>query len=1385
MANKMESMESIKLEIEAAKTAGFSNEEIQNSYADEINAAQSSGFSEDQINKTYGFAQPDNKIIKDYINKITKDYLSEEIVSPEDEMLYQSKLKQATEPSLKETIVGPNFDGAYIAEQILGNNLYNFSKRAIKGEGTPEALHMPQPKDYTWTEEFLTAAGTFAIESPLYALSATPGFLAGGPVGAGFTGAMIPTTTRSTLLKVLENQDEGKPSDIMKILIEETLMEGAKEGTKFAVAVGLPLIKIPGVGPLAQNYFSRTAAQIVGYQGTGALVFDEEIPDMREFSLTSALFAIFNLRLPKSKGIKKTKQIFIDYGKKPTDVALDLSKSRTLREDLLSDNMKIIRDYEVGKVIDPKNKIIEQKIIILKKENRKIYEQEREKNNKDNKVGSKIYKETVLEVRKNNPESTVADINRAVAEKLSTRTNKKLEPIISQVKKLENQLDKIEGVKAYEIKDGKEIEIPKEEIQVTREIFDDPIANKAAQNISFEGIKIPLTVEQVKQTIKESAKTTKRKFIINAIDQKYPVLEALKEAKINTKTGIEKLNVYESLRLLEGMQGRSAHFIEFGTLDFNTLAETGPSLMSIVKPFVKDKTETKLLSTYITNRQAVSLAKRGKESGIDILNAEIFLKKYANIKVKDPDTGYPSNQPVKFITYEEAAKKIDTYQQSVLKYAYDGGLITKESYNAYKEINQNYVPMARELPRPGQSGFIKGSGNPFKRLKGSKAIIIDPLETIVKNTDYILRMTELNKTKNDFINTILEAQKKDPISFDWIKKKKGNLKPITVQRKELEKFFDKETLNKLSDKGVEELSIFRQEAVYPDANSISFKNSKNGKYEVYEVGEDLVNAFRVMDNPSMNWVVKWMTAPTRTLRTGAIVTPDFALPNFFKDTINATFLSKVGWIPIKDSISGLFQVIFKDPKKATEAYKRFLKSGGGQSTLRSIDRTMFDADVHSILNKGVMRNEYKGVLGPFRYLTELSEDMTRVGMSEKVYKEAKKKGLSEKDSLERAGFESRDLLDYQKKGIVGAKINKGVPFFNARIQGVVKAYEAARDRPKRFYSMIGLAVVLPTIGFYVSNLNEKGELDKDYKELPDYIKNNKYYTKVNGKGRFFPKGFEVGTFFSNLTEKILDYIRTNEKQDFDVYVKDFVKDHAKGYNPIPTFLRPHLENLMNYSFFREAPMLPTSAPKDMLNSYYSTEYTNPTLKVLAEQLTSIVGADNYFANPIYLENIYDSYTGGIGRMVKEFVNAIAIKGGIIDDPIRPEDPLTKIPGIRVFQAKDVYGYSKSIQEYYDKTKKYKTIMNTVDYLEKTGNVEGYLKEESKVNFDIKAVIDIEKDMKDVSIMIKTIYNAKFKEDGTLFTPEQKRDLIDDLYRTRIGLAQQALQIIKNVEQDKK
>jgi len=207
---------------------GFSQAEITEWKQGKIKTLQEAGFTDQEISDDFKF-EPDTKVIKDYVNKITKDYLAQDIVIPEDEMLYQSNLnrgkpvKQAVK-DIKESVVGKEFDGDYVAEQILGNNLWNLSKRAAKGEGTPEALKMPKPDDYTWTEEFLSTLGTLAIDSPIYAGSAVVG-LPGGKLGAGFTGAMIPTTTRATLLKVLENQDEGKPYDVMKILLEVFLPE--------------------------------------------------------------------------------------------------------------------------------------------------------------------------------------------------------------------------------------------------------------------------------------------------------------------------------------------------------------------------------------------------------------------------------------------------------------------------------------------------------------------------------------------------------------------------------------------------------------------------------------------------------------------------------------------------------------------------------------------------------------------------------------------------------------------------------------------------------------------------------------------------------------------------------------------------------------------------------------------------------------------------------------------------------------------------------------------------------------------------------------------------------------------------------------------------------
>ena len=162
----------------------------------------------------------------------------------------------------------------------------------------------------------------------------------------------------------------------------------------------------------------------------------------------------------------------------------------------------------------------------------------------------------------------------------------------------------------------------------------------------------------------------KRKTIIEVIDTKYPILEALREAKVNTKTGIEKLNLYEQARILEGMPNRAAYFVEYNTLNFKTTLDKGLGLKEITKDITKQgKTETQLFETYLSNRRAIELDARGIETGFNIQTAKEFVKK---------------NQ----FKFEQAAKKTDTYQRHLLEYARDGGFITKEAFTAMTELLQ-------------------------------------------------------------------------------------------------------------------------------------------------------------------------------------------------------------------------------------------------------------------------------------------------------------------------------------------------------------------------------------------------------------------------------------------------------------------------------------------------------------------------------------------------------------------------------------------------------------------------------------------------------------------------------------------------------------------------
>ena len=1197
--------------------AGFTQKEIADWKKEKILELKSAGFNNQEIQEEFG-SKPNNepfiKYFQDISKEIQEETMQSEIVSPDDQMLYDSMQEMGDQKSMKEILVGKNFDGDAILKRGWGKTLYDMTYRLSTEKGLPDAFTEEEPEDYTWFEGLLERGLTLGAELPIYGLSYIPGGLV-NPVAGAFTAGAIPGAARETILKGLEQQSYGQPVEILKNFLQEGIKEGAKQGTVFAATAVAPQLRIPGVGKLADQYLTRLASQLTAFEGTGAIL-NGQLPSLKEFSYSAVLFGGIGLVQPKKTMEDRTKKIFVDTGKKPNQVFKDSIGNKRILEDVSS--RPYIRDYK-----------------------------------------SLMDRKTV---------------------------EKKAEP--------------------------KQPEI----------LFKDDLANKAAENIVFKPKVEPLTVEK----LKEMGSKVKKKAIIEGIDNKYPILEALREAGVNTKTGIEKLNIYEQARVLEGIPNRAAYFIENKTINFKNLNDRGAGLKEVVKDVIdKGKTETQLFETYLMNRRAVELNNRGIETGFNIQTAKEFVNKYK-------------------LQFEQVAKKTDTYQREILEYARDGGFITAEAFTSMTEANKNYVTYARELiGKDGKVIAVEGSSaNPLKEIKGSKLRVFPPLEQMVKNTNTIVNLVERNNVKLQFIDKIAEAKKKDSNLFPFIEK----VNPVTTN--------------------------------LPKSELLSIR--RDGKLETWSVGKELVDAFKTLDQQGSNMLFNYLGAPARTLRAGAILIPDFAVPNFFRDTMQASFLNKVGFVPIQDSLIGMFNIITRGrSKKAQDMYNKYVKSGGMQSTLLAVDRpNLFDGKVYDILSKGPVRNADRGMLAPFRALTRLSEEMTRFRIFEKTYRKAIDKGLTERQALERGGFEARNLLDYAKRGTLGNNINKLVPFWNARVQGLTRLYEAFRDQPGRTTAMIGAYVVIPTLGFYMLNKD-----DPDYKEQPEWLKQAYYYFKIGDKPYRFPKPFEVGTLVSSMVEKTLDWVRTNEPQEFAKFAKDFLTSNAKGFYPFPTAVRPFAENFMNYSFFRDAPLVPKSLDKNLPNKFYYTEYTSETFKLVSKLLNDLVGDDSFFAtNPIHAENVFRSWTGGIGRYIIDTLDYALVKGQIIDDPIKPTDTLSKIPVIRAFDVREIPGYSaKSIVKFFEEYEKVDTIINGMDFAEKNGDFEEYRKLQKSLNADHNLIKDTRQSIKDLDKIIRDIYNIKKFPNGKVPTPDEKRELIDDKYKLMIIFAKQGLTILENAK----
>jgi hypothetical protein len=904
----------------------------------------------------------------------------------------------------------------------------------------------------------------------------------------------------------------------------------------------------------------------------------------------------------------------------------------------------------------------------------------------------------------------------------------------------------IEIARTYEPIVEKKVEPPKIVETIKSEKSIDVDVAKVQEKISFDPVEV-----------KTSFKDLKNNLVFNWLDRLHPISRAVAEAeKVGVKVQEGTLNPYELARLQPGMISRGEHFLKYGALDFKTLENKSQPLITILEPITKDTATYKEFGAYAISKRAIEKSKQGYETGIDIKAAENTVRKLDS-------------------KYKETFKQLGEYQNNLLKYLRDSGIINEKTFNVMLEANKDYVPFFRVLEDAGKDGSIsKSVANPLKRFKGSDKVIVDPIESIYKNTLHFVTLVERNRSLVEFVKMVEQTKAIDPTAFKDVSKSKPKMTKTKITLEELENVVT--DVSKIDKTALENFEVFRRNQQQLGKTEVAV--FRDGKREVWDLGSDLSRSWKYSTDVSQKLVSSIISLPTRTLRAGATLAPEFFLRNAMRDTMSATVFSRNGFVLGLDTARGMLTQIYSKfgKEKESKIYQDWIKSGGPQSSYVAFDRNYFSKNIAKELTSRPVYNIITKPLEALRIMTEFFENATRLGEYIKSYNTSIKNGLTHKQAVERGGFESKNIsLDFQRMGAKMAAVNSVVAFFNARVQGYLKLYETFKSpetRSKALYT-VGASITLPSILLWIAN-NE----DERYKELPQWQK-DLFWIVITGEGKDtivwrIPKPFELGYVFGTLPERLLDFVKTKDPTSVKKFIETLAFDNATSLMPIPDIAKPLVEAWSNKSLFTKKPIVPRSL-EGLLPEYQYTEYTSETSKILGKLIRQISGEYSGISSPVRIESTINNWTGTLGRTFTTVLDKALINSGIIDDPIKPEETLSDIPIIRAFVVRNPSSGSEYITTFYDKYEKVNKIFNSIDTLQKAGNFE----EANKLLTNLPAEATVLKStyrlVQDLDKRVRDTYNSKF------LSPNEKRQLIDEMYRNMIDISKYSLDAIKDIK----
>ena len=501
-----------------------------------------------------------------------------------------------------------------------------------------------------------------------------------------------------------------------------------------------------------------------------------------------------------------------------------------------------------------------------------------------------------------------------------------------------------------------------------------------------------------------------------------------------------------------------------------------------------------------------------------------------------------------------------------------------------------------------------------KKLKGHDGATMDPMESLVANTNALITAGLKNLASRRAIRDMVEVGTAAPQAGQW-----GGNRVVRV-----------------------------------------FENGKPTYYEVKDpIYFDTLVGIWDGKNPAVGALQSFGVKGAQLLREGVTHMPDFIAANTTRDAILTWINHGVSgnYTPmgeLADSFKRLVSETIERQKgnMPGETYKS-LEMAGALGGIELKDVT--DAKIVSEFNRSVgsvdgLLKKTWNLLGD---MSQSAEAAARERVQERVYDEVLKELLDKnmpleeasKHAMAEAGFQAQEILNFSRHG-ASAEIRlltSVIPFLNARIQGldvfarnalsgenVLRAdSEVARNALWQRGALIAGATVIYALMKWD---------DEDYNTRSLHERENNWIFNIGGFVLSIPIPFEAGIVFKAMPEHAVRLMMGETSSE----LLEAATHHMAAtmqFNPIPQVVKPVLETAMNKSFFHQGDIIPPNLQNlDPKLQYRGS--TSAASRILEKLVPDFIPVAGKTMNPLMIDNLLKGYFGSAATVALGFSDII-------------------------------------------------------------------------------------------------------------------------------------------------